>query len=563
MASYIYLGLCFISVLLIWLYLPTFVKQHGLHYMTFLILAAEVNLNCYFLYSATTTEAALNAQKGIYAVSLFFPIIFLSILCDLCKLPRKLIQYATSTCASILVFGVATTEKTGLFYKSFELDPVTHIVTKEYGILHSCYYIYIVLGYILTFVLLYLSRHKKDISIKSIFSIFLMEVVYCLSVFIGDIVTIEFDFDGVAVVIIGIMMLLLTRRLSEYDIAMSIAARVERDNYIAIATIDKKRNVLGYNDSMARIIPDFGKCRIDRVIPDDFSQKESIEKMIAAFEETKEPVIKEVFANEKWYQIELSALVYSGGNSGYQIILRDITEKNKYITLLETYRNELLQDVEAKVTQINDMQDATLLGIAELIESRDGSTGGHIKRTSVVVKILSDYLLKNDTFAVSPMFYKILEKVAPLHDVGKVAVDDVILRKPGKFTPEEFEQMKQHAAKGGAIIGTILKGIQNDDWLKTATNVASSHHERWDGTGYPNHQSGTDIPLEARIMAVADVYDALVSKRCYKEEFDFKKAYSIIMEGMGTQFDPSLKDCFCACVPKLEAYYTEMKQEEE
>lgn len=245
------------------------------------------------------------------------------------------------------------------------------------------------------------------------------------------------------------------------------------------------------------------------------------------------------------------------------MFVRDVTEKNRYIHQLEIYRNELMQDVEMKVTQINRMQDASLLGIAELIESRDGSTGGHIKRTSRVVGILTDYLKSNHTFEVSPVFYAIIERVAPLHDVGKIAVDDAILRKPGRFTPEEFEQMKQHAPKGGEIIKRILHGIENDEWVEIAANIAASHHERWDGKGYPKGLAGKEIPLEARIMAIADVYDALVSKRCYKEGFSFRKAYDIILDGMGTQFDPGLRECFCVCAPQLEAYYTALKCSEE
>ena len=152
-----------------------------------------------------------------------------------------------------------------------------------------------------------------------------------------------------------------------------------------------------------------------------------------------------------------------------------------------------------------------------------------------------------------------LIKAAPMHDLGKIAVDDEILRKPGRFTPEEFEKMKAHAAEGARIVHEILKGTDDVVFHHLAENVAHYHHERWDGSGYPRHLKGTEIPPEARIMAVADVYDALVSKRVYKDKMSFEQANSIILEGMGSQFDPALKEAYLAARPALEAYYSNLE----
>ena len=143
-----------------------------------------------------------------------------------------------------------------------------------------------------------------------------------------------------------------------------------------------------------------------------------------------------------------------------------------------------------------------------------------------------------------------------MHDLGKIAVDDDILRKPGRFTPGEYDQMKRHAAEGARIVHEILEGTEDEDFRRIAENVAHYHHERWDGSGYPEGLRGEEIPLEARIMAVADVYDALVSKRVYKDSMPFDKADAIILSGMGTQFDPALQPFYAAARPKLEAYYS-------
>ena len=143
-----------------------------------------------------------------------------------------------------------------------------------------------------------------------------------------------------------------------------------------------------------------------------------------------------------------------------------------------------------------------------------------------------------------------------MHDLGKIAVDDAILRKPGHFTDEEYEIMKTHAAEGAKIVHNILTGTDDEEFHILAENVAHYHHERWDGSGYPEGLKGEQIPLEARIMAIADVYDALVSKRAYKEKMSFEKADQIIMEGMGKHFDKRLETYYIAARPKLEQYYS-------
>ena len=146
-------------------------------------------------------------------------------------------------------------------------------------------------------------------------------------------------------------------------------------------------------------------------------------------------------------------------------------------------------------------------------------------------------------------------KAAPMHDLGKIAVDDRILRKPGKFTPEEFDEMKKHSEKGAEIVGQILDGVENEAFVRIAKNIAHYHHEKWNGEGYPDKLSGIGIPPEARIMALADVFDALVSKRCYKEKMDYDNAFRIIEESLGSHFDPELGKIFLRCRPQLESFY--------
>lgn len=220
---------------------------------------------------------------------------------------------------------------------------------------------------------------------------------------------------------------------------------------------------------------------------------------------------------------------------------------------------EISVGVNNMAGQIQKIQASIITGMATMVESRDNSTGGHIKRTSLVVREFSNILLEHSQeFGVDAVYVYNVVKAAPMHDMGKIAVDDAILRKPGKFSNEEYAKMKEHAAQGAVIVEKILEDIDDAAFKKIAINAAHYHHEKWDGSGYPEGISGEAIPLEARIVALADVFDALVSKRCYKEAFDYDRAFRIMGESLGSHFDPKLGALFLSIRPDLERLYNEM-----
>ncbi|MBO4759540.1 MAG: HD domain-containing protein [Spirochaetaceae bacterium] len=214
-------------------------------------------------------------------------------------------------------------------------------------------------------------------------------------------------------------------------------------------------------------------------------------------------------------------------------------------------RNENLQ---ARATERNIIQDDILFSVANLIENRDTSTGSHVKRTSDIVRILALEIMKTDR-KHSSSFWNSVIKAAPMHDLGKIAIPDSILRKPARLTPEEFEIIKTHSQKSVDIIDQVLKGIETEEFLTIAKNIAKYHHERFDGSGYPSHLKGNEIPIEARVMAIADVFDALCSERPYKKYQTPEEAAVIIEESMGSHFDPHLYSIFKACFPQLREYY--------
>lgn len=206
------------------------------------------------------------------------------------------------------------------------------------------------------------------------------------------------------------------------------------------------------------------------------------------------------------------------------------------------YYNDLVQfDNREKVLGI---QEHVISSLANLIESRDTETGEHIFRTKEYVRKLALLARSEGVYKkeISDDFIVLIQTLAPLHDIGKIVVSDRILKKPGKLTEEERTEMKKHAPEGGRIVREVLNGISDETYVSFAADIATYHHERWDGTGYPEGLKGEEIPLSARIMAVADVLDALVSARCYKEPMPFEQAIQEMKNESGTHFDPALID---------------------
>ena len=220
-------------------------------------------------------------------------------------------------------------------------------------------------------------------------------------------------------------------------------------------------------------------------------------------------------------------------------------------------KNEFLEtEVDKRTSEVVAIQDVTILAMASLAETRDSDTGNHIRRTQLYVKALAKYLATQQKFAalLTDSYIQMLFKSAPLHDIGKVGIPDRILLKPGRLTPEEFEVMKLHTTLGHDAIEQAEKQLgMQVGFLSMAKDIALSHQEKWDGSGYPHGLKGEAIPFSARLMAVADVYDALISRRVYKEGMPHASAVKIIQEGRASHFDPDVADAFMALQDEFQA----------
>ncbi|MCL1892617.1 MAG: response regulator [Holophagaceae bacterium] len=207
---------------------------------------------------------------------------------------------------------------------------------------------------------------------------------------------------------------------------------------------------------------------------------------------------------------------------------------------------ERTAQLQQKSEELQHLQNAIIFGFADLVESRDEGTGGHVDRTAAYIQILLDALADTGLYTdeICELDHDLFVSSARLHDVGKIAISDVILNKPGKLNDEEYAIMKTHTTEGEKAIDNIASRTDDVEFLRNAKLFAGCHHERWDGRGYPRMLKGTDIPIQGRLMAIVDVYDALVSERPYKKPFTVEEAVKIIMENSGTQFDPKIAEVF-------------------
>jgi putative two-component system response regulator len=234
--------------------------------------------------------------------------------------------------------------------------------------------------------------------------------------------------------------------------------------------------------------------------------------------------------------------------SGARDFIVKPTEKSILLHRIELHLR--IADYQSNLENMaNEITDSIAISLADLIECRDAGTGGHVVRTSKYVELLGQRLLRKGLFVdeLSGYGLDMMVRATPLHDIGKIAISDRILLKPGKLNKEEFSVMKRHASIGSEILGRMYERTPTQSHLQYAKVIAASHHERFDGHGYPNGLAGDDIPLCGRIMAVADVYDALVDDRVYRKRLSHNEAFRIIMAGSGSQFDPRIVGIFKTC----------------
>ena len=357
-----------------------------------------------------------------------------------------------------------------------------------------------------------------------------------------------FSLLPITITLIVLMLMFLIYRGTLYDV--NDTAREEAFNQItsALISVSARGRFQSCNGLAIQMFPELEGLAVNERFDD-----ECFSELLELLDGRK----REKFFEGRIYECRLQELKRGAIVYGRIIWLTDVTSQREMLSFMKNYQKELENLVDEKTQHIIAIQNQVMLSMSDIIENRDLSTGGHVKRTSDVVDFLVKAMYEDSYPDLNTASMSVIPHAAPLHDLGKLTIDDAILRKPGRLTDEEFALMKTHAARGAEMVDKVLTGVEDENMLNTARNIAHYHHERWDGKGYPDGLAGSSIPLEARIMAIADVYDALVSKRCYKEPMSFEQADEIMLSSFGTQFDPSLKEYYIKCRPVMEKYYSQ------
>ena len=547
-----------IAMFMLALLLLKYKNQVSNYYILLFCAIAAVDLGYMQMASSVDTLAAIIANQTVYFGSCFTPFFLLMCVADLCKVKVKSIfQYLFIAYASFVFLLVSTIGKWDLYYTSVSLSQEFGVsfLVKEHGPLHILYPLYLAFCSILGLgMIIHAMRNRKDVSYKT--SLILLS---CMVIVVGvyaaeKMMHLHVELLPFAYLVAQTECIILLRRIRLYEVA-AISAQSMLDNYdYGFVLVNNAGKYLGSDETAKEWFPEMKELLIDSGI----SGKETpllaqINKWIAGEDENH---IVYLEMGERVIEVTHSVLKVRGKKTVYCICLEDETEQQNYTKLMQQYNENLEKDVELKTKKLRRVQNDIIISMASIVENRDSNTGGHIARTSDIIRIFVDYLRKAYHFPelTEEMAHSII-KAAPLHDFGKIGIPDNILNKPGKFTDEEYEIMKQHSAKGAVIVEKILRHSEDAYFRRVAINVAHYHHEKWDGNGYPEKLSGAQIPFEARVMALADVFDALVSKRVYKDSFSYDKAFSIIEESKGTHFDPALCEAFLQCRHKLEELY--------
>lgn len=522
------------------------------------------NFGRYLVSVSETLEMAICANKILYFGGCFAPMMFALFICNLCKIKIplfvKCIAMAIPACIYALVLTIG---KSGIYYQNVQLGIGNghNYLIKEYGPLHFLYPVFTILclaAYIGAVV--YAIIVKKNVSARMLVLLCSMGFALSMTYILQRAFNSTIEWVSITYLVSIIILTHHIERVNMFDMTANIANSVEKMHQNGYIVFDNNNRYIDCNAYAQELFPEITNWKNDAFPPKNYSMlcNDIVPYAISKQKDNlSDERHKTIGLGDRWYELNVRDVIFSRKKVGYLIEIVDRTAENKYLSAIENYNAQLEQEVEKKTEKIIRVKDMLVLGMASMVESRDSSTGGHIRRTSKVVDIFAEKLVEcGGSLGLDEDFLKKVSKAAPMHDLGKIAVSDSVLRKQARFTEEEYAEMKKHAAAGGKIVDEILVGVEDEDFVKIAHNVAMYHHEKYDGTGYPTGIKGEEIPIEARIMALADVFDALVSKRCYKDAYSYDKAFGIIEESIGSHFDPVLGEVFLQCREKLESMYS-------
>lgn len=512
----------------------------------------------FFEIEASTLEGLVIAQKLIYVgfcQLYYFMLLFYLKYCHI-RLNSK-VKAGLIAINSMMTLITFTFDKHKLFYRSYRVveNSGYYVLDKEYGVFHS-FYVAEVLLYSLAMILIAVWHINSNQKNRNVQSLHLISVALCPATLymVEKIFDLSFDLVPFGIMLGLVLIMYLIYGENIYDLHNVAKEYVFSSIDAALIVVDAENRYKGSNILAMHMFPELRNAVMD----------EDIMLLSARMCDIVEGNIEETIYKERIYEINIRTIEQKKQPIGMVIWLSDVTDQRRYLRFMESYQRKLKEEVSRKTMDLQKIQEEILMGFANIIESRDHITGGHVKRTSGYVNILVNSIKDKKEFAEfnDEEFAKHICLAAPLHDIGKIGIPDKVLNKKGEFNQEEFEIMKTHTYMGSAILDTILSSLEDKEYCELAKEMAEYHHEKWDGSGYPNGIKGEEIPICARIMAVADVFDALTSERPYKEAFSMDKAFQIIEDGRGTQFDPQIVDAFVAVKDEILKFHQENKRAE-
>lgn len=502
------------------------------HAYFFICCVSIIVNNIGYLYEmlGSTSDEALIGTVVAYIGKPFIGLSMLFFVTEFCeKRIRRRYKVALSISSVVIWILVATSDMNHLYYTSREYVYEGVFPHNVYGhgpmyyVYMSSLFVYLLIVIILTFKRLKKAKTTKER--KQLISILAMSCVVfsgLIMFFTGK--TGGYDTTSVAYVVCAVIFALSMIRYNIFE-DLDTVTKYYMDGLEQgiVAVTDKTGEIFFSNKNAQTVMPSLAEgVHFISEYEIDIQNKSLYRTNGKVYETTPKKIVRD---NNK--------------QTGTMILFQDVTD-----TIIEN--ESLKNEVVRKSDDIVRMQKSLIIGLADVVEARDECTGTHVKKTQDYVRIIVDALQKEPEYRkqVSDDYARMVVDAAPLHDIGKISVPDSILLKKGRLEPDEFDVVKQHTTNGAKFIDNTLSNVESEEYLKIAHDIALYHHEKWNGKGYPEGLAGEQIPLSARIMAVADVYDALVSQRCYKDAFSHEKAKDIMFADRGIHFDGHLVDVF-------------------
>lgn len=531
-------------------------RQHGSRLQTILVIllyASLFNIVGYTLeMEAKTQELAMQSVKMTYIGKPFVVFTMYVFVMEYCsvsiKKSRRNFFYAICVAIAGLVY---TNEYHHLFYSSVSYTNdglFPHLVLKH-GIFYNLYSV-ILLYYFVGMIYVCVRKYRQNDSeiIRKQVSVLMVMVLFssgCLALFLFNL-TNGYDTTALAYIVAVFLFERLMRKYKLFDTLTLAKEEAVEHMTNGLIVVNVYGDMVYSNDEADRVllyIRKHGNKGIEYL-----EELANNSKYMFVDECSQEDGNKHADSEKCVYELTMHEIFRNENSYGKMLLITEITDSYYYT---ERLQNEL----KKKTREVISIQRDIIGSFASMIEARDGITGLHIKNTANLVKVLVNVMKNNPKYSgiITDEYAQMTAAAAHLHDIGKIAIPDRILQKEGKLTDEEFAIMKTHPVEGAKILENTIKGLESDAYYQIAHDMVLYHHEKYDGSGYPTGISGENIPLTARIMAVADVYDALRSKRHYKDGFSKEKSMAIMEESKGTHFDADIVTIFLEHIDEMEA----------